>query len=220
MTTRTIFPLLLAVAGLAVGCTEEPKATSMPKPAAPKVAPRLEQAPSLTAVAQERPPSIAELAGDDKPKEPRLEEPTQEEPVVLELGHDPAPELMFDRPLEAKDVVVDRFVLATDVAGREPVGESDHFASDTPKLFAFVQLANKDAPYAFTVHFEPVDGPPALYGVKLDVPSAPRWRTWAWTKLIHEPGKYRAVLRTLEGEEIVAREFTVDEPSDQAQLPE
>ncbi|HEX5661662.1 MAG TPA: hypothetical protein VFX59_30940 [Polyangiales bacterium] len=203
MTTRTIFPLLLAVAGLTVGCQDrEPGSKATPKIEAPKVeAPKLEE---LTALAPPAPTTIAELKGDDEPKKPKLEE-------ELVITHDSEPEQMFDRPVDAKDVVIDRFVLARDVAGKEPVEESDHFSSDTAKIFAFVQLANEDEPFAVTVHFEPVDGPSALYGVKLDVPTAPRWRTWAWTKLVHTPGKYRAVLRTLEGEEISAREFTIDE---------
>jgi hypothetical protein len=201
MTTRTIFPLLLAVAGLAPGCQDEPKSLpkSMPKLEAP--APKEVEPPALTAVAPAQPASIAEPV--TAPQDPKQEPP-------VEISHAPEPTLSFDRPLDAKDVVLDRFVLAKDIAGREPVEESDHFTSDTDKIFAFVQLANTDAPYAFTVHFEPVDGPSSLYGVKLDVPTAARWRTWAWTKLVHEPGKYRAVLRTLEGEEIGAREFTVD----------
>jgi hypothetical protein len=211
MTKRTMFPLLLAVAGLAVGCQDaaQESAKSLPAPTLKLEAPKkVDELPALTAVAPAQPSSVAELKGDDKKKD---DTPKAEEPMVFEISHDDEPGIDYDRPLDAKDVVVDRFVLASDVSGREPVRESDHFTSDNEKIFAFVQLANEDAPYAFTVHFEPVDGPAALYGVKLDVPTAPRWRTWAWTKLVHEPGKYRAVLRTLEGEEIVAREFTIDE---------
>ncbi|MET0286246.1 MAG: hypothetical protein ABW352_17335 [Polyangiales bacterium] len=206
MTKRTMLPLLLAVAGLAVGCQDAAKepVKSLLEPTQKLEAPKKVEE-QLTAVAPVEPVSI--LKGDDK----KEDKPKSEEPIVFEIAHD-EPEL-YDRALDAKDVVVDRFVLSSDVSGREPVQESDHFTSDNEKIFAFVQLANKDAPYAFTVHFEPVDGPAALYGVKLDVPTATRWRTWAWTKLMHEPGKYRAVLRTLEGEEIVAREFTIDEPA-------
>lgn len=203
MTLRTMFPLLLAIAGLAVGCQDEPKAKPSQREAPPLAPARTEEPPTLTAVAPPQPASIAE---------PKIDAPTaHEEPIAI--SHAPEPEPGFDRPLDARDVVVERFVLAEGVAGREPVGESDHFPRDNAKIFAFVQLANTDAPYAFTVHFEPVDGPPSLYGVKLDVPTAPRWRTWSWTKLVHEPGKYRAVLRTLEGELIAAREFTIDEAS-------
>jgi hypothetical protein len=202
MTTRTIFPLLLAVAGLAVGCQDfEPKSLPKPKLEAKVEAPQKME--ELSALAPPQPSSIAEPKADDKPKEPKLEE--------LVITHDAEPEPMFDRPVDAKDVVIERFVLAKDVAGREPLDEGDHFTSDNAKIFAFVQLANTDEPYAVTVHFEPVDGPASQFGVKLDVPTAPRWRTWAWTKLLHTPGKYRAVLRTLEGEEILAREFTIDE---------
>jgi hypothetical protein len=202
MTARKFFPLLFAVAGL-IGCQDKLEVKrAEPKLEAKLQQPLKEELPALAAVAPPAPKTIV--------SEPKLEQPEVLAIGVEEISHDSAPEQMFDRPVDAKDVVVDRFVLAKDVAGREPIEESDHFAADNPKIFAFVQLANKDEPYAFTVHFEPVDGPKSEFGVKLDVPTAARWRTWAWTKLIHEPGKYRAVLRTLEGEEIVAREFTID----------
>jgi hypothetical protein len=215
MTMRSIFPLLLALAGLAAGCQDKPEANTtapaklekLPEP------PKLEPMPALTAVAPEQPPSVSDLPlGDDKeqPKVPKVE---TLELGVQEISHAEAEPVDYDRPVEAKDIRVDRFVLARDVSGREPVAESDHFDTDTKQIFAFVQLANPDAPYAFTVHFEPVDGPTSLFGVKLDVPTAARWRTWAWTKIERAPGKYRAVLRTLDGEEIVSREFTIDEAS-------
>lgn len=204
MTIRKPFPLLLALAGLAFGCQDKPVAKpAREAPALKAAAPAQvkEEPPALTSLAPQLPPSVIDA--------PKAEDAPTLEARAQEIIHAPEPD--FDRPVDAKDVQVDRFVLAKDVAGREPVDESDHFTADTAKIFAFVQLANSDAPFAFTVHFEPVDGPPSLYGVKLDVPTAARWRTWAWTKLIHEPGKYRAVLRTLEGEDIASREFTIDE---------
>jgi len=101
-------------------------------------------------------------------------------------------------------------VLATGVDKREPTGESDTFDTDTKRIFAFVQLKNSSAPYTFEVHFEAAFGPKSLYGVKLQVPKAERYRTWAWTQIRRQPGTYRAVLRTPEGEEVASREFTIE----------
>jgi hypothetical protein len=115
----------------------------------------------------------------------------------------------FDRALTVAEVKVERFVLAHDVKGREPLYESDTFSTETKKIFAFVQLANEGAPYAFRVHWEPVEGPSVPYGVKLSVPTAERFRTWSWTAIERKPGRYRAVLRTLEGEEIASRELLI-----------
>jgi hypothetical protein len=107
-------------------------------------------------------------------------------------------------------VKVDRFVLAHDVKGREPVDEGDTFDVDT-KIFAFVQLANANAaPFAFRVHWEPVAGPASPYGVELKVETAPRFRTWSWTAIPREPGRYKAVLRTLDGQTIAEKPFTIE----------
>ena len=107
-------------------------------------------------------------------------------------------------------MTIDRFVLAHDVKGREPVDESDRFDVDT-KIFAFVQFANPDAvPFAFRVHWEPVDGPVSPYGVELKVETAARYRTWSWTAIPREPGQYKAVLRTLDGKTLAEKPFTIE----------
>jgi hypothetical protein len=117
----------------------------------------------------------------------------------------------YGRPLAAAEVKVARFVLAKGVEGREPLAESDVFTTETPKIFAFVELANPDGdPYAFRVHWEALEGPASPYGVELHVETAPRFRTWSWTAIRREPGKYRAVLRTLDGEEIASRTFVIE----------
>jgi hypothetical protein len=169
------------------------------------------QVEALTSLSPARPSSLADApAQPKKPEElPALQVPASADTPsaeTLPIEHED-----FDRPLDPKTVKIDRFVLAEKVEGREPVNESDVFSTDTKEIFAFVQLANeKDPPYAFTVHFEPVDGPASPYGVKLTVPSASRWRTWAWTRIKREPGRYKAVLRTVDGEEIASKEFAIE----------
>lgn len=182
---------------------------AQPAPAKPKAAQALLATPKsmaleppaqlLSATAPEPIKSVADLP----PK------PVQETGAdKLEVAHE-TPEPSFDRALSAGDVKVERFVLARDVKGREPVDVTDNFAEGTKKIFAFVQLANAGEPYAFRVHWEPVEGPSSPYGVELSVPTAERHRTWSWTAIERKPGRYRAVLRTLEGEEIASRELMI-----------
>jgi hypothetical protein len=171
------------------------------------------QLEALTSLSPARPASLADAPLQNKKAQelPALEVSASADPESTEPS--PVEHEDFDRPLDPKSVKIDRFVLAEKVEGREPVNERDVFSSDTKEIFAFVQLANEtDPPYAFTVHWEPVDGPASPYGVKLTVPSASRWRTWAWTRIKREPGHYKAVLRTVDGEEIASKEFVI-EPS-------
>lgn len=108
-------------------------------------------------------------------------------------------------------VQIDRFVLATGVEAREPVGEAVSFPAGTARIYAFVQLNNaKGAPYAITVSWEKVGGPVAKKGVELSVPANKQHRTWSWTSNTKKPGQYRAVLRTLDGVEVASREFTIE----------
>ncbi|MEY4510787.1 MAG: hypothetical protein RLZZ450_2909 [Pseudomonadota bacterium] len=169
------------------------------------------QLEALTAVSPSMPSSLADAPPPSKKPE---ELPTMEVSATAETSTGevvtPIEHEDFDRPLDPKSVKIDRFVLAEKVEGREPVGESEVFSSDTKEIFAFVQLANdKEPPYAFTVHWEPAEGPASPYGVKLTVPTASRWRTWSWTRIKREPGHYKAVLRTVDGEEIASKDFEV-----------
>jgi hypothetical protein len=176
--------------------------------------------PLLAATVKELPPSIVDgpKLESPKPETPNPERPKVDMPdveshekLMVELGDKEPAEVDYDRPLDPSEVKVDRFVLSTDVQDREPVDASETFPSDTKKIFAFVQLANPSAPYAFRIHFEKLEEEPKPYGIELTVPTAPRYRTWAWTAIKREPGLYKAVLRTLDGKDIDSREFTITE---------
>ena len=200
--------LSLLTVGLLVGACAKSEPTPPAAPSALDPAPEVaaEVAPSkpletpvLTSTSPAAPPSVAERTAD-APTEPATsaaDAPTTEE--------DEAP-----TPVDPSDVHVDRFLLTTGVVDREPVDEQTVFSTDAAKIFAFVQLANAEgAPYSFKVHFESADKAPSPYGITLDVPASPRYRTWAFTRIKRAPGAYRAVLRTLEGREIARKEFLV-----------
>jgi hypothetical protein len=215
-TIRSI--VLLTGCYLASACSEPQPAPSAQKPAvsqpvvtAPKQDTLKAELEALTSLSPARPGSLAD--GQQHDNKPSVMPAVEIEAHADEPGGALSPgELTdYDRPLDPRTVKIDRFVLAHKVEGREPVDEGDVFSADTKEIFAFVQLANdKDAPYAFTVHWEPVDGPASPYGVKLTVPTASRWRTWSWTRIQREPGKYKAVLRTVDGEDIATKEFTIE----------
>ena len=194
---------------LSVACSERPtpaQETKPPASAAPLTAVSKGSA-ELSATLPSAPDSVA-----TPPAQPPSEPPKQPD-MLADLpapAHDEPSDMALDRRLEAGEVKIDRFVLATGVQQREPVGESDVFYTDTPQIYAFVQLANAQEPYAVKVHWEPAEGPASPYGTALAVPTAPRYRTWAWTRIKRAPGRYHAVLRTLAGQEIARREFLIE----------
>jgi hypothetical protein len=215
--TLTIRSLaLITGCALAAACSEGESKAPAPRPRidtpAPEAPKPIDVPPvALSAVSPARPGSIADAPSAGEPKQGELA-PTGEvaEVAPAAVEHDE-----YDRPLDPAEVKIDRFVLARGVEQREPVGESDVFGSDTKQIFAFVQLANEAGlPYAFRVHFEPLAGPATPYGVELTVPTAPRWRTWSWTRIERAPGRYKAVLRTLDGQDIAERTFTITAPTE------
>jgi len=210
--TPTIRSLIvLSGCYLATACTEPAGKAAVDKPSALAAPKPGDVPPALAAVSPARPESVADA--------PRVAEPPKASPSLSLGTPEPEPVVIeheeYDRPLDPKEVQVDRFVLAHAVEGREPVDESDVFSTDTKEIFAFVQVANaKGLPYAFKVHFEPLDGPATPYGVQLTVPTAARFRTWSWTRIQRTPGRYKAVLRTLEGKDIAQREFEIEPATD------
>lgn len=185
---------------------EATKPTPSSVHAAPAAPAHPAAAEALTATVQPTPASIA-----DDPATTTVTKtfPAAVDPPAREQV-DQTPKEVFDRPLDPSEVQVDRFVLAQAVQQREPLGETDVFSTEAEKIFAFVQLANpQQPPYSFKVHFEKADEAPTPYGIALEVPTAARFRTWAFTRIKREPGQYRAVLRTLDGREIARRDFTV-----------
>jgi hypothetical protein len=223
--TLSLLALSIAIGSLAGACSEEPQLKKEPlkatarveQPVMPAPSPRLAE-PPLTATAPAKPHSIL----DSAPKPAELEAPGIKPELTAEAEaakDSPEPALDFDRSVAPEEVHVVRFVLATDVQSREPVGESDHFDTETPKIFAFVQFENElAAPFAVRVHWEKLDGPSTPYGFKLEVPTAARHRTWSWTKIRREPGQYRAVLRTLDGQDVAQREFVIEPATTAAEL--
>lgn len=216
--TATIRSLvLLSACILGAACQDK-----QPSPAKPSLVPeqkpssapaKVEEPPAaaLSAVAPTQPKSILDAPSAAIPENvpvPPKSSATKAEPETSREEPATTASDAFDRALSPEEVKIDRFVLATGVAQREPIGESSVFAADT-KIFAFVQLANEGAPYAFRVHWEPLDGPSSPVGVKLNVATASRFRTWSWTAIAREPGRYKAVLRTLDGAEIASREFEI-----------
>lgn len=188
------------------------KAKDEPARGTKKVEPTAATSLPLTSTAPVKPPSVVDVPHVPvKGPEDGLVTSTEMEAAKEDIP-EKSEEPDYDRALAPEEVHVVRFVLAKDVQDREPMGETDTFSTDTDKIFAFVHLENSEgAPYAFRVHWEPADGPPSPYGVKLNVRTSPRFRTWAYTRIHRSPGLYRAVLRTLEGEEIARREFVIED---------
>ena len=106
---------------------------------------------------------------------------------------------------------VRRLVVATDIENREPVGASSRFDTDTDRLFAFVEAVNEsDEDGELRVTFEAEDGAEVGF-ITLNIPAnSPRWRTWAWSRNVHEVGSWTAVIRTADGAELAREHFEIE----------
>lgn len=103
---------------------------------------------------------------------------------------------------------VKRLVIASSIENREPI-EITEGKVEEPFL-AFVELEHKGSQDAgLVVTFEHAEGTKVGF-VELEVPAeSPRYRTWARTRNIREPGTWTAVVKSKSGEELARKSFTV-----------
>lgn len=131
-------------------------------------------------------------------------------PVEVPDGVEPE---RYEPELRDGAIRVRRLVVATGVAHREPTGASDVFeVGASPRLYAFVEAVNETGePVALRVTFEPARGEPTGH-VSLEVPaSAPRFRTWAYTRHVYTTGRWHVVVRAADGRLVARRPFDVIE---------
>lgn len=103
-----------------------------------------------------------------------------------------------------------RFVVARKIENREPVA-GDEFKVGSAPVFAFVEFENsaRDA-RSVRVMFQNQDTKATVGHVKLTVPgAAERFRTWGNTRMIRDPGRWEAVVSTVDGVELGRASFEV-----------
>lgn len=142
-------------------------------------------------------------------------------PSSVEAQRLPSPSTMraarsrsLDGSRDGEGLRVRRLVVSTGIESREPTGASDTFDGEDERLYAFVDLANRGDATEVEISFEPeIESRDAhVTGlVTLEVPSeVGRHRTWAWSRNVHTPGNWFAVVRDLEGHELAREAFTIE----------
>jgi hypothetical protein len=149
--------------------------------------------------------------------------PSSPEPAVTETPEPPVPEIAeappteedrsFDPDLQSEDgLTIQRLVTASGIEDREPVAASSVFRSDDERVYAFIEVSNASAEdEALMAHFIRPDGR-VSGGIELRIPAtAPRWRTWAYTRHAKETGLWRVEIRSVEGSLLAAVPFEVEQ---------
>ncbi len=165
-------------------------------------APEPEPAPGPEEEARE----VAEPVGETEVAEPEGETEVAE-PVggTLRLGA----ELIATEGLH-----LERLVMSREVEDREPVDAATSFAtSEVERIYAYMEFDNPDRQAGeVSVAWAPADAPDEERSrVTVNVGPHPRWRTWAYTSLLTQPGRYVAVVRDADDRVIARSVFEVTE---------
>ena len=181
----------LVMFGVAVGCGER-SSTPSPEPTT--------GLPASSGEGDEAKP------GDDLELVLDVPDTVWSEPIA----ETPEPEVPSTELFEVDGVALRRLVIARGVEGREPVGASSSFPAGE-RLYAFLDAQNDtDEDVELYVTFEGPEGR-SVGHVILDVPAhSPRWRTWAYSRVIDREGEWEAVVTTMDGQEVGRARFQVD----------
>jgi hypothetical protein len=106
---------------------------------------------------------------------------------------------------------VRRLAVATSISGHEPVGTGTTFTSDNEQLFAFIEASNVGGERTELVVSFRSDAGEEVGFANITIPAGvARWRTWAWSRRVHEPGTWTAFIRTSDGVELARQRFEVE----------
>jgi len=189
--SRSIAVAIVAlVAGLLVGCGSEAEAAE------------------VAGGGMVSEPEAGAEAGAEPGAEPGAEADSEAE---AESGAEAGAEAESDSEGARGSIGLARLVVAGGVEGREPVEAGASFPRDGGPLYAFLEARNPTSePLELEVAFEGPDGR-SLGRIDLRIPaSVPRWRTWARTRRIGDPGDWRVIVRTTEGEVVGQTPFRIE----------
>jgi pyruvate/2-oxoglutarate dehydrogenase complex dihydrolipoamide acyltransferase (E2) component len=178
--------LSLGLSSWAIGCSERSEIAEPELVAAPRSAAAAAPASTRAEAVVEPVAAAAKLAA---PAAPTVKPQVSEQPLVADA------------------LAVRRLVVTHTIENREPV--SGELRIGEQPIVAFLELTSS-APVEQTVTVSFERAGTAVGLVKLSVPAhSRRWRTWAQTRRIREPGAWDAVVRSQEGQELSRTKFQV-----------
>lgn len=186
-------------AGVATGDSEEARARSEEREVVEETENVRSEVPEERA---EPDNAVTREEVEDPESEPETESRAAETPRSLE------PELLATTGLH-----LSRIVMARGIEEREPIDSGTRFSvsSSEERIYAYIEVANPDsAEDELEVRWIRADSPDdVISSVQVNVGPHPRWRTWAYTSLIRQPGSYMAIVADSEGRLIARAPFEV-----------
>jgi hypothetical protein len=106
-----------------------------------------------------------------------------------------------------------RLVVTKELRNKEPVVSAGPLLADGEAVIAFLELANPSPSEGrVRVVFEQTGAPPVGH-VELKVPAqARKWRTWARSELVRQPGRWTARVFAPSGQRLAERSFELVAP--------
>lgn len=183
----------------------EPSRAAEPRPEADQAHPEADQVQPEADQAQPEADQAQPEADQAAAPAEETTEPVEEPNEAPTERAEPAVELTAEM-LETEGIGLSRLVMAHGVEDRTPVEPASSFEAEDERIFAYLEVNNPERQeQELSIAWAPLDDPDdEISRVEVHVGPHPRWRTWAYTRQLDDPGLYVAVVRDA-SDQIIAR---------------
>jgi hypothetical protein len=213
---RTIWGTIalgLAAMLVAGGCGPEQKETEPEKEDEKSEVAAADEDPTSPAAAEsgeeaskDSPSPDSDSAKADSDSAKAEADPTAEQGADSDSAkpEEPAPAATGLDLKQTDGLMISNIVLARGVEKRKPVDPGTSFKAEKGVFFyTVVDVKNPDKEEAFiTVSWRHAEADKEIGGVKLKIQAQEKWRTWAKTGGVHKAGKWVALVKDENGEEL------------------
>jgi len=184
---------------LALSCGDDPRA---PVPEEERPSAAAEREITRDKAAPPHPPAAPPPENMAQQQQPSVARPAPAAAPAVEPGEQPV--------AHEGGFFIDSLVVARGVEQRQPVDPGTSFTAPEPiRLYAFVNVVNPErVDGELTVTWLAPDGK-ERGRVVLAFPEQPRWRTWSYYSHIGRPGRWEAIVRTADGQELGRAPFDI-----------
>lgn len=209
---RTVLPLIGTASMLVVACshaqTPEVQASGTSTSALVAQAPQQEAKARPVEAGQQAP---ASLLSNGAAVESTASGPSPGDSLAQLRALSPSPEAVAatEEGVVSEGDPIRRFLLTHGIEEREPVDVDDTFRPGE-RIYAFLDVANPDGEqYAVSLRWEYADGKVGK-PTELTIGSSPHFRTWALWRAPAQPGAYRCIVESEDGQALAELPFSVD----------
>ncbi len=113
--------------------------------------------------------------------------------------------------IETDGLAISELAVARGIESRRPIDPGTTFAVNSfERIYVFLKVSNPSKQAAEVIVSWAPEGSDKERGkVRVSIGAQPRWRTWAYTRTVKKPGRYRVLVRNADEDIIATAPFEI-----------